>query len=152
MIWHFCWRVRCFCWAAVARRFQQARKGKVQGKVTYKGTAVPVGSTVNFVHGETALPASGVTAADGTYTLRMRGGPRRSAGKYLISVIPPPTQTATAETDMAAYKAMMEGGAGAAKATTGPFPAKYQAAETSGLTFEVKEGPNTFDLHSKDGT
>jgi hypothetical protein len=30
-----------------------------------------------------------------------------------------------------------------------PVPAKYQSPETSGLTFVVKAGPNTFDVDMK---
>ncbi|MBC8869127.1 MAG: hypothetical protein H8E44_06900, partial [Planctomycetes bacterium] len=109
---------------------------------------VPADSTIMFVHDETSLPATGQIAADGTYTLMMEGGDQVPAGKYTISVSPPSSEISE-ETNMDAYKSMMEGGA-EATAPTGPFPEKYQAAETSGVTFEVKEGPNTFDLDMKD--
>lgn len=125
-------------------------KGTVEGKVTYKGEPVPAGSTVTFVHGDTSLPAIGQTGAGGTFKLMMQGGDQLPAGTYSVAVSPPASGEISEQTDMDAYKAMMEGGATAAKATTGPFPEKYQAAETSGVTFEVKEGPNTYDLDMKD--
>jgi hypothetical protein len=124
--------------------------GTVTGKVTYNGNAIPAGSTITFMHEETSLPAVGEISADGSYSLKMRGGDEILAGKYKISVVPAATGVADENTDMEAYKAMMEGGGTAA--TPEPFPKKYQSAETSGETFEVKEGEsNTYDLDMKDG-
>jgi len=124
-------------------------KGTVQGKVTYKGKPVPAGSTIMFVHGATSLAATAQIGADGSYTAMMAGGDQLPAGKYSISVSPPASGEISEQTDMEAYKRMMEGGA-ASTTPTGPFPEKYHAAETSGVTFELKEGPNTFDLDMTD--
>jgi hypothetical protein len=122
--------------------------GTVQGKVTYNGNPVPDGSTVMFLHEETSLPATCEVAADGTYTLSMAGEGEVLAGTYSVSVSPPDSGEISEATDMEAYKAAMEGG-GAPEATA-PFPEKYYAVETSGLSFEVKEGPNTIDVELKD--
>lgn len=125
-------------------------KGTVKGKVTYNSNPVPAGSTIMFLHEETSLAATGQIGSDGSYTLAMQGGGEVPVGKYSISVSPPSSAEVSEETNMEAYKAAMEGGGGAA-ATTGPFPEKYQAAETSGETFDVKEGENSYNLDMKDG-
>ena len=120
--------------------------GAVSGKVTYNGDPVPAGSMVNFVHDETSMAATGATGADGSYTLQMQGEGEVLAGAYQISVSPP----AQAEEDPEAYAAMMTGGDAAAEQPAGPFPQKYQAAASSGETFTVKEGPNTYNLDMND--
>ena len=124
-------------------------KGTVQGKVTYKGSPVPAGSIIMFVHEQTSLAGTGEVSADGTYELTMQGGVRVPTGKYAISVNAPVSVELSQETDMEAYKAIMEGSA-AAPPPADPFPRKYQVAETSGVTFEVAEGANTLDLDMTD--
>lgn len=115
--------------------------GAVSGKVTYNGSPVPAGCTITFVHDETSQPASGVIAADGTYTLNMQGESKVVAGAYKISISPP-----TAEVDVTdeAYAAQMTGEASAP--AEAPFPDKYFLPATSGLTFTVAEGANTHDI------
>lgn len=122
--------------------------GTVTGKVTYNGEPVPAGCSVVFMHQETSTPASGVTSADGTYSLSMRGEPKALVGEYKVSVSPP-TSSDQVDESSAGYEAAMTGEE-AAQAPTAPFPDKYLLPETSGLTFTVNEGPNTFDVEMKD--
>ena len=125
--------------------------GTVSGKITYNGAPVPAGSTVNFTHDETSMAATGVTGADGSFTLQMQGEGEVLAGSYKI-LVSPPVQPQAGPENPEAYEAMMTGGdAAAAEQPTGPFPQKYQATATSGETFTVKEGPNTYDLDMTDG-
>ena len=63
--------------------------GTVSGKVTYNGEPVPAGCSVTFMHQETSTPASGITSADGSYSLTMRGESEALAGDYKVSVSPP---------------------------------------------------------------
>jgi hypothetical protein len=128
--------------------------GTVAGKVTCNGKPVPAGCTVMFVHQEKSLPASGLTAADGSYTLLARGQPKVSAGAHKISVSPPVQDAAAgvSSADPEAYKAVMTGKKAAPAEQKGPFPKKYLSADTSGLTFTVKEGSNTCDLDLNEGT
>ena len=134
------------------------RTGAVKGKVTCNAQALPAGCTIVFVHEEKAIPASTAIAADGSYTLLMNGKPEIPVGTYKISVSPPAKDAAAAAdpSNPEAYKAVMMGkgpkGQGAAAEGKPPFPQKYQSAETSKLTFTVKEGSNTYDLDMKDGT
>ena len=130
------------------------RTGAVKGKVTYNAQALPAGCTIVFVHEEKAIPASTAIAADGSYTLLMNGKPEIPVGTYKISVSPPAKDAAAAAdpSNPEAYKAVMMGKKAAPGEQKGPFPQKYLSAETSKLTFTVKEGSNTYDLDMKDGT
>jgi hypothetical protein len=120
--------------------------------VTLNGKAVPAGCTVVFIHQEKTIPASGATGADGAYSVS-----NAIVGANKISISPPAKAGAApaSASNPEAYKAMMMAkGTAGEKGGTGekpPFPAKYQSPETSGLTFTVKEGPNTFDIDLKDG-
>jgi hypothetical protein len=127
-------------------------KGTVKGKVIYNGSPIPVGCAIVFMHQEKSLPATGSIGADGGYTLQMAGKPEILAGTYKVSVSAPAKATATADaSNPDAYKAVMMGKGVKPAEEKPPFPKKYQMAETSGLTFTVKEGPNTIDIEMKDG-
>lgn len=118
--------------------------GTVTGKVTYNDAPVPAGCVVTFVNQESSLPATGVVAADGTYTLTMKGEGQVTVGPYKISI-----STAADETDITAdeeaYAAQMMGG-DAASSKPPPFPAIYFSPITSGLSYTVTEGENTHDI------
>jgi hypothetical protein len=106
-----------------------------------------------FIHQGTSLPATGQTTSDGSYTLFMKGVGQVLAGSYQVSVSPPASGATVDTSNEDAYAAAMEAGmqgASEAAAPSSPFPEKYQAVETSGVTFEVKEGPNTFNLDMTD--
>ena len=122
--------------------------GMVTGTVTYNGEPVRAGCNVVFIHQATSTPASGMISADGSYELAMRGEKRVLAGEYKVSVSPPASNEQVDE-NSEGYEATMTGG-GAAATVTVPFPDKYLLAETSGLAFTVKEGPNTFDVKMDD--
>jgi len=128
-------------------------KGTVKGKVTYKGNPVPAGCSIVFMHQQKSLPATGSTGADGSYSLVMGGKPEILAGEYKVSISPPTKSTPAADpSNPEAYKAFMMGKGAKPAEEKPPFPKKYQIAETSGLTFTVKEGPNPIDIDLKDGT
>jgi type 1 fimbria pilin len=124
--------------------------GTVSGTVTLNGEAVPQGCSVAFVSDE-GYTASGTVEAGGNYQLSVVTADGRSndipAATYKVSVGPP----AGAETSDADYDAMMDQSAsGQPESAAGPeqgtIPAKFQAAATSGLSFDVKEGPNTINI------
>ena len=124
--------------------------GTVSGKVTYNGSPVPAGCTITFVHEETSVAATGKTGADGSYSLTMRGQERVSVGAYKISVSPPAEGAQPGPEDPEAYKAVMQAGGGDQAESKPAFPDKYLTTSTSGLTFTVEEGSNTYDLDMKD--
>jgi len=127
-------------------------KGTVNGKVTYNGNPLPAGCSIVFMHQEKSLPATGSIGADGSYSLQMGGKPEVMAGAYKVSLSPPASAAATGAdpSNPEAYKAFMMGKGAKPAEEKPPFPKKYQMADTSGLTFTVKEGPNTFDIDLKD--
>ena len=104
---------------------EERRSGTVSGKVTLDGAALAAG-TVLFMtedgHGATAD-----LQPDGTYTLQCR------PDQYKVAVSPPPPPDPLA-------------GGGAAPAAAVDIPTKYHDFAKSGLTTEVKEGENTFDI------
>ena len=114
--------------------------GTVGGKVTYEGAAVPAGCVVSFM-GPKGITGSGQTDAAGAYTISMRDGKEVLVGKYRIAITPPAPAPLS---DEEAMKLSMSG-----KTTTQKVkevPDKYRSPEGSPLSFEVKEGPNTFDI------
>lgn len=104
------------------------RMGQVTGKVTIDNQPV-VNATVSFEDAVTHVRASGVTDAEGIYSLSTNvkddGAP---VGDYKVAVIQ----------------------AGPADSSQGDpprqFPKSFENPETSGLTFSVKPGKNRFDI------
>jgi hypothetical protein len=108
--------------------------GVVEGKVTVEGKAGNSGSVAFTVSGQTV---SGTIEPDGTY--RAVGVPVGDAQVTVLPAIVPPGMK-----DMPAPTKDMPGGPKVEKPV--PIPAKYGKAESSGLTFPVKKGTNTFNL------
>ena len=119
--------------------------GKVKGKVTYNGSALPVGWNIVFMHEETSQTGTGALAEDGTYMLRMQGGSKILAGDYKVCLTPPRAGD-TDEDAATAMKRAMEGQADASAV----LPVKFQAYDTSGLTFDVKPGDNEGNFELED--
>ncbi len=118
--------------------------GTLTGKVTYNGAPAPAGSSISLMHDETGLSAVGLIEEGGVYVAKMQGQPNILAGKYHVAVAGPPAAEMS-DDDMAA---MYEGKADAPTASA--IPAKYADVDNNGLTFEVKEGENTYDVDLKD--
>lgn len=135
-------------WAGCSESSLPGPTGTVIGKVTYKGSPLPAGSTVTFVNQENGMAAVGQVAGDGSYTLLMRGERKVLTGPYRIA-IGPAQVSVDPSSNPEAYKAIMEGTAKMPETTTS-FPEKYKTAETSGLTFSVQPGSNIFDIELKD--
>lgn len=122
--------------------------GTVTGKVTYKGNPVPAGCLVTFVS-EKGIAALGTVGASGRYQLMFAGKPDVPALQYNISVTYPGV-TGPEMTDEDERKYM----AGntetiakfARKAQSAPIPKKYADEFNSGLSFQIKEGANSFDI------
>jgi len=118
----------------------------VTGKVLYNGQPA-AGAFVTF-HPEGAatidtVTSTGVTGADGTFTLNTGGAAGAKEGKYVVTVTwPDPTKKKAAEKG-----AMSTGG----EAVDAPdvFGGRYMSRDNSKLKAEVKPGENKlepFDL------
>jgi hypothetical protein len=120
---------------------------KVTGKVTLAGQPVPQG-TITF-YPQTGRPATGRLQSDGTYTLTtFDPGDGALVGKHTVTVeavkfsgVEPPKSV----------EEEMKQGKGLSSSRTPPqserlVPPRYAQRDASGLTAEVKPGPNTFDF------
>lgn len=119
----------------------------VQGKVTAGGKDAPEGCTVTFI-ADGGHVASGKTGPGGAFQLTVAGKPQIPAASYKASVTPP-TQGEMSQAD---YEKMMSGGAAPKSPGANAemaIPAKYRTTDSSGLTYQVKAGPNTIDIELK---
>jgi hypothetical protein len=109
----------------------------VQGKVFYKGVALPTGVIVftpDAGHGSRGPLACGLVQRDGSYRLRTEEAPGVVAGWYRVTVVavepagaPPPGQSLVIPRSL--------------------LPEKYRDPELSGLVREVKaDQENTIDF------
>lgn len=115
--------------------------------VTFDGKPVPAGSQVLFMGSKGGYTAIGVVGADGTYRLAYQVAAGLPVGEYAVQVAPPADAGGAGPSDdpaeMARRMNLSGKGGGAAK---GPFPQRYAAAGTSGLSFTVGAGDNTADF------
>jgi hypothetical protein len=125
----------------------------VTGNVTYKGGPVAE-AQVSFLGDGKTRPAIAITDEQGNFTLTTsRSGDGAVPGKHAVTV----TKTASPPGKDAGKRSSMEE---AAKAAQNPpaeakvlhlIPESYSTADTSGLSFEVKEGQkNHFEIAIKD--
>ena len=101
----------------------------VAGKVTLGGAPLTAGGVL-FMN-DAGDAASAELASDGTYTLHCK------PARYKVAVTPP------APVDPLGTPA---GAPARPAAPSAPVPKRYHDLATSGLTYEVKEGNNTFDI------
>jgi hypothetical protein len=122
--------------------------GTVSGKVTHKGNPVPAGCLVTFVS-DRGVAALGTVNASGKYQLMFAGKPDVPALQYNVSVTFPGA-TGPQMTDEDERKYMAGDSETIAKFSrkvlTAPIPKKYADEFKSGLSFQIKEGANSFDI------
>ena len=124
--------------------------GTVSGKVIYQGKPAPEGCLVTFIT-DRGYAALGTVDANGQYKLMMAGSPDIPAEKYNVSVtypgVPGPEMSEEDERKwMAGDPAMLEKFKSKKKVS---IPEKYADSIKSGLTFDIKKGPNTYDIEMK---
>jgi hypothetical protein len=122
--------------------------GTVSGKVTYKGNPVPAGCLVTFVS-DRGVAALGTVDDSGRYKLMTAGKPDVPALNYNIAVTFPGV-AGPEMTDEDERKFMAGDPATIAKfgrkPKAAPIPTKYADEFNSGLSYQIKAGPNTFDI------
>lgn len=109
-------------------------QGKLHGTVTYKGTAIPEGSTLSFVSGD---GAAAVTKVDAEGKYQMAEGTK--PGQYTVVVAPPQKEMTPEE----AMKASMAGKMGDSVTS---IPKAYRSLTTSPAKVEIKEGEAEYNL------
>ena len=101
----------------------------VHGKVTLQDGTPVKGAEVSFENVERHVRAWGKTAEDGSYRLMtLKPGDDAPLGDYKITV---------------RHAMPMDSSQPEVK---GPFDTRYESPGTSGLTYTVKPGDNTFDM------
>jgi hypothetical protein len=117
--------------------------GTVSGKVTFKGNAVPEGCVVIFSPESGGESATGTVDSGGSFKLYYKGGTDIPVGKYKVNVTPAVVNETPQEAmERSMRKEKLKG--------ESEVPQKYRRPETSGETFDVKEGKNTYSLDMKD--
>src|SRR5262245_37037773 len=121
------------------------RKGKVTGKVSYKGEAVPFGTVAFYGKGDAV--SSAPIGPDGTYTAT--GVP---LGEVKVTVsTPAPVDPAAVEKQkknpMVVRKGVIDDLKKIEKIVS--VPRKYSLPGTSGLSLTVTEGSQPFDIPLK---
>ena len=122
--------------------------GTVSGKVTYKGNPVPAGCLVTFIS-DRGVAALGTVDASGRYQLMFAGKPDVPALEYNISVtFPGAVGPEITDEDERKYMAGDPATIAkfARKELIAPIPKKYADEFKSGLSFQIKEGANSFDI------
>jgi len=114
--------------------------GTVSGTATYQDKPIPEGSTIVLVHNDTGITGTAVTNASGSFQVRMREGPHILVGQYTVHVRPP------GEPDPNVMEFNLNNVPPAWKLV----PKRYWMSHTSGESFTVKEGKNTYDLALRD--
>jgi hypothetical protein len=111
-----------------------AAKHPVQGKVSYQDGSPMTGGMVEFQRQGDITSALAYIQPDGTYELMTSElGDGAAEGTYQVRVLPDESEE--------------DDGDGTRKPAPGPkLHPKYKQYETSGLTFQVAGGDNTFDI------
>lgn len=115
--------------------------GTVSGTVTLDGN--PVAANVSFLNTEKGYSASGAADSSGNYSLSTKGSNAIPVGKYQVAVTEPPAKEMSPEEAM---EASLKSEDGSIPATDSAIPSKYNSPGGSGLSFEVKEGDNSFEI------
>lgn len=117
--------------------------------ITFQGKPVTAGM-VTFRNDDKGLVAGMQLDAEGRYQLRFAGGLQIPVGAYDVTISPPEPHVPTAGELASGDAAVKTSGAhpegGLARHASPDIPQKYRSPKTSGLTFEVNAGENTFDL------
>jgi hypothetical protein len=119
------------------------QQATITGTVKFKDKNVPLGSLITFFNSEQGIAAVGFADESGKFTInpaeKETGLP---AGNYAVTVTPPPPPPMTEEQ----YKKMEANARALPTIIYKELPVKFYNSTTSGLAFDVKPGPNHFDL------
>ena len=119
--------------------------GKVTGKLTMDGKPLPAGHAVSFMQMEKGFLAFGMTDAEGKFEIKSWNNGNMPIGKYDAMIAPPSGPDVS---NLSAEERFEKPELSAPKARV-QFPQRYRETTTSGLHYEIKEGPNHFDIDLK---
>lgn len=121
--------------------------GTVSGKLLYKGQPLRPGTAVVLKNLTTGYACMGQTGPAGEYTLDSWNDGNLPVGKYEVMIQPPaPIDPETIDPQaLIDNPKLME-----QTKVTYDFPQKYSQLSSSGLSFEVKEGKNEYNVELVD--
>jgi hypothetical protein len=124
--------------------------GKITGKLTMEGQALPPGHAVSFMQMEKGFLAFGMTDAEGKFEVKSWNDGNMPIGKYDVMIAAPPSSVDPAEDPNLSPEERFEKQQTPTKQPPRiSIPARYRETTTSGLQYEIKEGENHFDIDLK---
>jgi hypothetical protein len=123
--------------------------GKISGKLTMDGKPLPAGYAVSFMQMQSGFLAYGTTDAEGKFVVNTLNDGNMPIGKYDVMVAPPGGEGSITDEDLnmsAEERFEKQQQTGTPLPKKGSIPLKYRQTTTSGLSYEVKEGENNFDI------
>lgn len=122
--------------------------GSVTGKVTLPDGNTAAGLLVRFLNESAGIGATAILAEDGTYSLKHKGETGIPIGTYNIAVTAyvkeMTDEEMTAFLNLPAAEQKKINAERYAKLAL--VPEKYHTTTTSGLSYEIIKGPQTFDI------
>lgn len=123
--------------------------GTVDGNLTSKGKALSADTKVVFLNSSSGLAAFGSTTENGAFTiLDSDQNAELPVGTYRVMIQPPASQLGGDE-EPSAEEALDNPELSKPNKKSLEFNFKYRQLSTSGLVYEVKEGPNKIDIDLK---
>lgn len=116
--------------------------GTVSGRLTKQGQSLAEGTQVVFMHPEKGYAAFGSTDAEGNFSITSWNEGNLPIGAYRVMIQPP---AGDLNPDTASDEQLLEG-AQVESVPEAEFDFKYRQTSTSGLAYEVEEGPNSFEI------
>ena len=118
--------------------------GTVSGQLSNKGKTLSPDTKVVFMNSN-GVAAFGATQEDGSYDIDSYNEGNLPIGMYRV-MIQPPASALGEEEEPSAEELLDNPELSRPKKSAVEFPFKYRQLGTSGLQFEVKEGPNQIDI------
>ncbi len=123
--------------------------GTVEGHLTSKGKTLSEDTKVVFINSSSGFAAFGATTEEGAFKiLDSDDNANLPVGTYRVMIQPPANQLG-GEEEPSAEEALDNPVHSKPKKKSLEFDFKYRQLSTSGLEYEVKEGPNTIDIDLK---
>ena len=107
----------------------------------------PIAGNISFINSTDGFTASGAADSSGSFSLMSNGSMEIPVGKYQVAVTAAPGQEISPEAAMQASVENPDGDGSVDSATPdSTIPGKYSSPGGSGLSFEVTEGSNSFEV------
>jgi hypothetical protein len=114
--------------------------GTAAGRLTMDKKPLQTGTQVVFMHPEKGYASFGTTDADGNFKITSWNEGKLPIGKYQVTIQAP----VGADLDGKSAEELLAPQTG--ELSQAEFPFKYRQTSTSGLEYEVKTGPNSFEI------